>query len=113
MPYKLVLGIPEGDSDTGGIRAIDRAKLFAGQKLEFSFFVGPVAPGAASNLLTSSACSVDVANATATQLADRLQEKVPVVLKAPMSGAKKMFMRSQDVLGRDSGWVQVGTYQVP
>ncbi|QOY91034.1 InlB B-repeat-containing protein [Paludibaculum fermentans] len=80
---------------------------------DVGFFVGPVAPGAASNLLTSSACSLDVANATATQLADRLQEKVPVVLKAPMSGTKKMFMRSQDVLGRDSGWVQVGTYQVP
>ena len=39
--YRLRLGIPEGDSDQGGIRAIDRAKLFEGQPLEFVFLVGP------------------------------------------------------------------------
>jgi hypothetical protein len=41
QPYKILLGIPEGDSDTGGIRAIDRATLFAAQKRDFAFFVGP------------------------------------------------------------------------
>jgi hypothetical protein len=41
QPYKLIVGIPEGDADTGGIRAIDRATLFADQKRDFAFFVGP------------------------------------------------------------------------
>jgi len=41
QPYKIILGIPTEDEDTGGLRAIDRAKLFPNQKLEFSFFVGP------------------------------------------------------------------------
>lgn len=41
QPYKVVLGIPEGDADTGGVRAIDRATLFADQKRDFAFFVGP------------------------------------------------------------------------
>jgi hypothetical protein len=37
--YKIVLGIPEGDSDTGGVRAIDRATLYREQQLEFAFSV--------------------------------------------------------------------------
>jgi hypothetical protein len=39
--------------------------------------------------------------------------KLPLTLKAPMSGAKKLYMRMMDELMRDSGWQQVGTYQVP
>lgn len=39
--YTLVLGIPDGDEDQGGVRAIDRAKLFADQKREIAFLVGP------------------------------------------------------------------------
>lgn len=39
--YKLVLGIPKEDADLGGFRAIDRAKLYADQPLEFPFLVGP------------------------------------------------------------------------
>jgi hypothetical protein len=41
QPYTLVLGIPDGNADQGGIRAIDRATLFADQKREFAFIVGP------------------------------------------------------------------------
>jgi hypothetical protein len=41
QPYVLLLGIPEGDAEQGGVRAIDRAPLFAGQALEFGFIVGP------------------------------------------------------------------------
>lgn len=40
QPYKLVLASPDG-SETGGVRAIDRAKLFRDQELAFAFFVGP------------------------------------------------------------------------
>ncbi len=35
--YKLVLGVPEGDNDLGGFRAIDRATLNPSQTLEFPF----------------------------------------------------------------------------
>ena len=41
QPYTLVLGIPDGDADQGGVRAIDRAKLFADQKRDITFIVGP------------------------------------------------------------------------
>ena len=41
QPYKVVLRIPEGDADTGGVRAIDRATLFPEQKRDFAFLVGP------------------------------------------------------------------------
>jgi len=41
QPYTLVLGIPEGDAEQGGVRAIDRATLFADQKREIAFLVGP------------------------------------------------------------------------
>ncbi|MBX3190223.1 MAG: hypothetical protein KF819_24705 [Labilithrix sp.] len=43
QPYKVIFAIPEGDSDVGGLRAIDRATLWAGQPLSYAFFVGPPA----------------------------------------------------------------------
>ncbi len=39
--YKVILPIPDGDSDASGLRAIDRATLFPDQQREFAFFVGP------------------------------------------------------------------------
>lgn len=41
LTYELVLMVPEGDSDQGGVRAIDRAALRADQKRTFAFKVGP------------------------------------------------------------------------
>ena len=41
QPYTLILGIPEGDAEQGGVRAIDRATLWADQKREIAFIVGP------------------------------------------------------------------------
>lgn len=41
QPYTLVLGIPKGDAEQGGVRAIDRATLAADQKRELAFLVGP------------------------------------------------------------------------
>lgn len=41
LSYKLVLTLPDGDSDQRGVRAIDRAALRANQKREFAFKVGP------------------------------------------------------------------------
>jgi hypothetical protein len=45
--YKLVLTIPEGDTDLSGVRAIDRATLRGDQPREFAFKVGPRAGVAA------------------------------------------------------------------
>lgn len=39
--YKLVLTLPDGDSDSSGVRAIDRAPLRADQTRDFAFVVGP------------------------------------------------------------------------
>ncbi|MGC4056198.1 MAG: hypothetical protein QM757_45920 [Paludibaculum sp.] len=81
---------------------------------DLGFFLGPVAPGAASTTLDSSACSVNTAAASAGAGSNFSSDlKLPLTLKAPMSGAKKLYMRIMDELMRDSGWQQVGTYQVP
>lgn len=41
--YKVILTLPEGDSDQGGLRAIDRATLRPDQNREIAFTVGPPA----------------------------------------------------------------------
>jgi hypothetical protein len=43
LTYKLVLGVPAGDAELGGVRAIERATLRAEQRREFAFKVGPPA----------------------------------------------------------------------
>jgi hypothetical protein len=81
---------------------------------DFGFFLGPIAPGATSTALDSSACSLNTAAASAGAGSNFSSDlKLPLTLKAPMSGAKKLYMRMMDELMRDSGWQQVGTYQVP
>jgi hypothetical protein len=42
--YKLVLLVPEGDSDISGVRAIDRATLDPAQPRLIEFFAGPPGP---------------------------------------------------------------------
>jgi hypothetical protein len=81
---------------------------------DVGFFLGPVAPGAVSNALDSSACTINTAASTAGIAADYSSSlTLPLTLKAPMSGPKKLYMRMMDPLLRDSGWQEVGTYQVP
>jgi hypothetical protein len=81
---------------------------------DVGFFLGPIRPGVASSVLDSSACRVNTAPASAGIAADYSSSLIlPLTLKAPMSGAKKLYMRMMDELMRDSGWQQVGTYQVP
>jgi hypothetical protein len=41
LSYTLLMGVPEGDADQGGIRAIDRSPLDPDQPREFGFLVGP------------------------------------------------------------------------
>jgi len=80
---------------------------------DVGFFLGPVAPGAASNLLSSSACSINTAATTVVNTGGNLVVTMPVTMKAPMSGTKKTFQRTLDVLNRDTGWQQTGSWIVP
>ena len=79
---------------------------------DVGFFLGPVTPGTASNALSSSACSVNTAAATVSNTGGNLVVTLPITMKAPMSGAKKTFQRTLDVLNRDTGWQQTGTWTV-
>jgi len=79
---------------------------------DIGFFLGPVAPGASSNALNSAACSVNTAGATVQNIAGNLVVTVPVTPKAPMVRANKLFQRTLDVLNRDTGFQQTGTWTV-
>lgn len=80
---------------------------------DVGFFLGPVTPGVASNALDSSACTVNTAQAGVLHPSGTDIVYVPLTLKAPMSGAKNMYQRTLDPLGRDSGWVKTGTWTIP
>lgn len=81
---------------------------------DLGFFLGPVKPWTASNLLNSSACSVDTAQSGPPPFSGLgFSLSVRATLKAPMQGPKKMYMRTLDALKLDSGFQFVGTYQVP
>ncbi|MGJ5817715.1 hypothetical protein [Paludibaculum fermentans] len=111
----LVAADPTGGGQPFCYVHLDRAaNMLWMYSSDIGFFLGPVAPGAASTKLDSSACSVNTAAAsTGTGFNFSSDLKLPLTLKAPMSGAKKLYMRTMDELMRDSGWQQVGTYQVP
>ncbi|MGJ5818510.1 InlB B-repeat-containing protein [Paludibaculum fermentans] len=80
---------------------------------DVGFFLGPVAPQVASAQLNSSACWLDTLASVATPQSSGLNLTLPLTMKAPMRGLKKLYMRTLDALGIDSGWRQVGTYMVP
>jgi len=74
------------------------------------YFVGPATLGTASNLLASSACSIDTAGATATNTSGNLVLKVPITLKLPMIGGNLLFQRTLDLLDRATAWEQTGSW---
>lgn len=80
---------------------------------DVGFFVGPAQPGAVPGVLQSSACGVNAAGTTVSNASGVLTVGVPVTLKAPMKGSRKLFQRSLDALGRDTGWSQTGSWVVP
>jgi uncharacterized repeat protein (TIGR01451 family) len=80
---------------------------------DVGFFLGPVTPGTPSNALTSSACSVNPAGVTVANLSGNLVLTVPIVFNAPMSGGKKQFQRTMDVLFRDTGMQLTGNWNIP
>lgn len=110
----LVAAAPDGGGQPFCFVHYDRAGnglwMYSG---DVGFFLGPVSPGSASNALSSSACSVDPAGASAVSQFGVLSVTVPVVLKAPMSGAKNLYQRMMDPLFRDSNWVKTGSWTVP
>ncbi|QOY88393.1 InlB B-repeat-containing protein [Paludibaculum fermentans] len=77
------------------------------------FFLGPARLGVPGLALDSSACSLDISTAFVSDSPDTLALNFPLTLKPGMSGANKLFLRSMDQLQRDSGWQEVGSYQVP
>jgi uncharacterized repeat protein (TIGR01451 family) len=79
---------------------------------DLGFFLGPVTPGVASITLTSTACSVNTAGATVTNAAGNLVVSVPITLNAPMVGAKNLYQRTLDVLNRDTGWQESGSWTI-
>ncbi len=79
---------------------------------DVGYFLGPVTPGTASSLLTSSACSINTAGATVANTSGNLVVTVPVTFKAPMVRGNKLFQRTLDVLNRDTGFEQTGTWTV-
>ncbi|QOY91037.1 hypothetical protein [Paludibaculum fermentans] len=80
---------------------------------DVGFFLGPVAPGTASNALDSSACTVDTAASRVTERPDGVDLEIKVTMKPAMSGLKLLHTRIQDVTGRLSSWGFRGTHQVP
>ncbi|QOY89886.1 InlB B-repeat-containing protein [Paludibaculum fermentans] len=80
---------------------------------DVGFFLGPVAPGTASTDLDSSACSLNTAYTSISKASGLFYIHWPVTLKPPMSGLKNIYQRTLDPTGRDTGWVQTGTWTIP
>jgi hypothetical protein len=79
---------------------------------DVGFFLGPIAPGTVSSALSSSACAVDTAHTTLVSGGGNLVVNVPITFKAPMAGAEFLYQRTLDLLNRDTGWQQTGTWTV-
>jgi len=90
-------------------RAGNGLSMYSG---DLGSFLEPVAPGTASTALGTSACSLNTAEATVTNASGNLVVTLPITMKAPMSGAKKTFQRTLDLLKRDTGWQQTGSWTV-
>ncbi len=76
------------------------------------FFLGPVTPGTASSLLTSSACSINTEGATVADTAGNLVLTVPIVFNTPMVRANNLYQRTADVLNRVVEFTATGTFSV-
>jgi hypothetical protein len=79
---------------------------------DVGFFLGPVTPGVASGALSSSSCSLDTASTMVANIAGNLVLTVPITFKAPMVNPNNLFQRTLDVLNRDTGFEQTGTWTI-
>lgn len=80
---------------------------------EAGCFLGPCLPGDQESVLESSACRLILREVRAYRQDGHFVLEAPVLLKEPMTGPKKLYVRTQDALGRDSGWTERGTWTRP
>ncbi|MGJ5817714.1 InlB B-repeat-containing protein [Paludibaculum fermentans] len=126
MPAPALYSAPLGwkqfliaaDSDGGGqpfcfVHYDTAAGQFWMYSSDVGFFIGPVAPGSASTALDTSACTLYTAGATYTNSLYTQILSLPIELKAPMKGVKKLYTRYLDPLMTDSGFVEMGWYRIP
>ncbi|MGJ5813790.1 hypothetical protein [Paludibaculum fermentans] len=76
------------------------------------FFLGPIAPGTASNLLQTSACAVNTILTTAINTGAALQWNLAVTFKSSMLGARNTYLRTRTPIGTDSGFIQSGAWTI-
>jgi hypothetical protein len=72
------------------------------------FFVGPVAPGAASNLLQGSLCALSTAESSVIVGGSQLTVNASLVFKQAL--ALNIYLRSDTLEGVDTGWIQQGSW---
>jgi hypothetical protein len=110
----LIAAAPDGGGQPFCFLHYDRAGnglwMYSG---DVGFFLGPVAPGATSNALDSSACAVNPAFSTVYFSPAGYQVYAQFTLKPPLSGQKHLYLRTLDVLNRDTGWVDAGARIIP
>lgn len=80
---------------------------------DLGFFVGPTTPSTDSNVLDSSACSINSKQSDLQLWNENRVLHVTLTLKPPMSGAKNLYLRTLDALSRDTGFQAAGTWTVP
>jgi photosystem II stability/assembly factor-like uncharacterized protein len=72
------------------------------------FFVGPIAPGAGSNLLQGSLCALNTSGSSVSGSGSQLSVNASLVFKQAL--ALNIYMRAYTLAGVDTGWVQQGTW---
>ncbi|MGJ5814091.1 RCC1-like domain-containing protein [Paludibaculum fermentans] len=72
------------------------------------FFVGPVAAGTPSNVLQNTYCAVNTQATSITGSGANLTAHAQVLFK--QAAARKIYLRSQDIYGVDSGWIEQGRW---
>ncbi|QOY85752.1 RCC1 domain-containing protein [Paludibaculum fermentans] len=72
------------------------------------FFEGPVAAGTSSNRLQNSFCAVDTQATSVAGGGANLTVHARVLFK--QVATRKIYLRSQDVNGLDSGWIEEGSW---
>lgn len=110
----LIAAAPDGGGQPFCFVHYDEAGVkFWMYSSDLGFFVGPASPFTASNVLDSSACSVDPSNSYLQLFPGSRVLHVKVNLKPPMSGPKNLYLRTLGPLDRDTGWQAAGTWTVP
>jgi Viral BACON domain len=76
------------------------------------FFLGPVAPGASSNLLENSACAVNTQQTSVSKSGDAVALNLAISFTNAFQGSKNVYLRALGDGFVDTGTVSAGTWQV-